>query len=277
MSQITWFKVDDGFWSHPKTATLSDAAVTLWVRAGAYSCQHLTDGVIARPVLRLVGTEAAATELVDAGLWLDHPEGWTFHDWGDYQETRDAVRKRRDDWRERQKRSREKAEQKRRESHSESHGVSRVTEGVTTGVSQGVPSRPVPSRPSTSNEVDNPPNPPRGKRKGSRLDSDWMPTTELVQQMQAECPGVDLKAEHRIFVDYWIAQPGQKGVKVDWPATWRNWMRRKQGDAKKSPRTFGQMKQDNSLSIVERYRQEEARAEIGSGDAADVRALDPGW
>lgn len=28
------------------------------------------------------------------------------------------------------------------------------------------------------------------------------------------------------FKDYWIAQPGQKGVKTDWDATWRNWVRR---------------------------------------------------
>jgi hypothetical protein len=28
------------------------------------------------------------------------------------------------------------------------------------------------------------------------------------------------------FKDYWIAQPGQKGVKTDWTATWRNWVRR---------------------------------------------------
>lgn len=28
------------------------------------------------------------------------------------------------------------------------------------------------------------------------------------------------------FRDYWKAQPGQKGVKADWEATWRNWCRR---------------------------------------------------
>ncbi len=33
------------------------------------------------------------------------------------------------------------------------------------------------------------------------------------------------------FRDYWSAQPGQKGVKLDWPATWRNWCR----NAKKNP------------------------------------------
>ena len=27
------------------------------------------------------------------------------------------------------------------------------------------------------------------------------------------------------FRDHWIAQPGQKGVKLDWLATWRNWVR----------------------------------------------------
>ena len=29
------------------------------------------------------------------------------------------------------------------------------------------------------------------------------------------------------FVDYWVAVPGQRGVKLDWLATWRNDVRRK--------------------------------------------------
>ncbi len=33
-------------------------------------------------------------------------------------------------------------------------------------------------------------------------------------------------AELEKFRDYWTAQPGQKGVKTDWSATWRNWARR---------------------------------------------------
>lgn len=28
------------------------------------------------------------------------------------------------------------------------------------------------------------------------------------------------------FIDYWRAQPGAKGCKTDWVATWRNWLRR---------------------------------------------------
>ena len=34
------------------------------------------------------------------------------------------------------------------------------------------------------------------------------------------------RATHLRFADHWAAQPGQKGVKADWPATWRNWIRR---------------------------------------------------
>lgn len=32
------------------------------------------------------------------------------------------------------------------------------------------------------------------------------------------------------FTDYWKSQSGAKGVKLDWPATWRNWMRKKHED-----------------------------------------------
>jgi hypothetical protein len=52
-----------------------------------------------------------------------------------------------------------------------------------------------------------------------------MPAPELIGQMRAECPTIDLQAEHRKFVDYWIGKSGRDGTKLDWPATWRNWIR----------------------------------------------------
>jgi hypothetical protein len=33
-------------------------------------------------------------------------------------------------------------------------------------------------------------------------------------------------ADHEAFCDYWRGIPGAKGRKLDWVATWRNWMRR---------------------------------------------------
>lgn len=113
----------------------------------------------------------------------------------------------------------------------------------------------------------NPPNPPRGEtssKRGTRLEDDWIPSPELIDQMRSECPGVNLEAEHRIFVDYWIAQPGQKGVKVDWEATWRNWMRRKQGDTRTRP-VPPQSRADEAQSFIQRL--EAIDATRGSGEA----------
>jgi uncharacterized protein YdaU (DUF1376 family) len=55
----------------------------------------------------------------------------------------------------------------------------------------------------------------RSQARGSRLPADWQPKEHIEQ-----------KSELEKFRDYWIAQPGQKGVKTDWDATWRNWVRR---------------------------------------------------
>jgi len=42
---------------------------------------------------------------------------------------------------------------------------------------------------------------------------------------QTERPDLNIRQIAEQFKDYWIAQPGQKGVKLDWSATWRNWVR----------------------------------------------------
>ena len=44
--------------------------------------------------------------------------------------------------------------------------------------------------------------------------------------MRAEFPAADFWQENAKFRDYWSAQPGAKGRKTDWDATWRNWIRR---------------------------------------------------
>lgn len=137
---MTWFKVDDGFWSHPKVLTLSDQAVALWVRAGSYCGKHLTDGYVSSEILRwLTSSNTAAAELVAAGLWDNLVDGYQFHDWCAYQDTRDAVEKRRQAWKDRQARHRGKDDNEEEKKHSsyidpfhskgtrESREVSRVT------------------------------------------------------------------------------------------------------------------------------------------------------
>lgn len=104
---MTWFRVDDGFWSHPKTLTLPAGAVALWVRAGSYCGKHLTDGYVPANMLPMLqGSPADVDALIEAGLWRPCEGGWRFHDWEGYQDTREAVERRRSAWKARQRRRR---------------------------------------------------------------------------------------------------------------------------------------------------------------------------
>lgn len=68
-------------------------------------------------------------------------------------------------------------------------------------------------------------NKPKAAKRGSRLTEKAMPQEWLFWAM-SEKPELNMTETFAKFYDYWIAQPGQKGVKLDWFATWRNWVRR---------------------------------------------------
>ncbi|WP_395704846.1 helix-turn-helix domain-containing protein [Rhodococcus ruber] len=70
------------------------------------------------------------------------------------------------------------------------------------------------------------PEKPKRDPKGTRLPEGWTPDPRVVEAMERELPGLDLRAEHRVFVDWCRSAPGAKGIKRDWNAAWRNWMRR---------------------------------------------------
>jgi len=63
--------------------------------------------------------------------------------------------------------------------------------------------------------------------RGARLAKDWRPSEQDICFARAEGLTDDrTEREAERFRDYWWAQPGQRGVKRDWRATWRNWVRR---------------------------------------------------
>jgi uncharacterized protein YdaU (DUF1376 family) len=64
-------------------------------------------------------------------------------------------------------------------------------------------------------------------KKGTRLPEDWKLPRQWGQwAVEAGMDEVSVRREADTFRDHWIAQPGAKGVKLDWQATWRNWIRR---------------------------------------------------
>ena len=64
------------------------------------------------------------------------------------------------------------------------------------------------------------------KARGTRLPDGWVPDDNLAAWTRANAPAAANLLEVDRFRDYWTAQPGAKGRKTDWAATWRNWARR---------------------------------------------------
>ena len=81
---MPWMKVDDGLDGHRKVDAVPNAAMGLWVKAGAWTSRNGTDGFVPTRAVRKLGTLAQAKQLVAAGLWTGHPDGFEFHDWLTY-------------------------------------------------------------------------------------------------------------------------------------------------------------------------------------------------
>lgn len=64
--------------------------------------------------------------------------------------------------------------------------------------------------------------------RASRLEADWKLPEDWEAWALAERPGWSrawVLQTAQTFRDYWIAKPGAAGTKLDWQATWRNWVR----------------------------------------------------
>lgn len=88
---MPWFKVDDNLAFHAKTVAAGNPAMGLWVRAGAWCAQQVTDGFIPDHIISVIGTPAQAKKLVQVRLWDDADGGFRFHQWTDRQPSRVDV------------------------------------------------------------------------------------------------------------------------------------------------------------------------------------------
>ncbi len=118
---MPWFKVDDQFHAHPKVVGLGrdrSSALALWVLAGSWASNYLTEGFIPTHMLAQFGTRKAADALVRVGLWTTVEGGWQYHDWAEQNPTREQVLEQRADNAERQQRYRDRTKAHARGDHS---------------------------------------------------------------------------------------------------------------------------------------------------------------
>lgn len=299
---MPWFKVDDSFHSHPKVLATTPAALGLWVVAGAWSSANLTEGFVPDHALpRLIpDSEPLAKELVSNGLWTRAKGGYRFHDFAEYNPTRSeaiAARDRQSSggaignhrrWHEARGVTDPSCRYCQQEHPS---GTDRVPDGEPDS-GGNPPTRPDPSPPSgqggstTSRSQGGPgggadagasgatddakPKPKRADR-GTRIPDHFPVTDDMRQWAQDKAPSCG-DADHEAFLDYWRSKPGAAGRKVDWVATWRNWMR-KEHERRAGRRTSGNVvalnRQQASDDMFDRAlaRAKEREAQMGIGDA----------
>jgi hypothetical protein len=150
---LGWVKVADDFPTHPKAMRAGPQGRSLYLYSLMWCGLHSTNGAVpaeAVPYLALclgVPTEQigeVADKLVECGLWERQPDGWSVHDWMDWQTHRDDV-KRAEQNRKAQLRARQKAS-------NPYSAVTRPYSAVT--LTSGNVSHP---EPDTEPEVDKPP------------------------------------------------------------------------------------------------------------------------
>jgi hypothetical protein len=245
---MAWFKMDDGFANSkpvlriPRRYRLQ--AVGLWALAGTWSAKEETDGFIPEYVLEeLCGTAGVANQLVQAGLWetvsgsSDDPvgivstssedptrmlstsssnpqlPGWVYRNWSKYQPTKAEL---------------EENREKERIRKANYRMSQRDTSGTGSGQTEGhhpESGHPDPTRPDpTPIEEEAKASSSGPAKRGKRIPADFAVTPDMVAWARANCPTVDGQRETLKFINYYKAKTGKDATKLDWVATWRNWM-----------------------------------------------------
>lgn len=110
----------------------------------------------------------------------------------------------------------------------------------------------------------------RGTR-GTRLPDDWKPSPEDVAYCKTERPDLLPSKVAANFYDYWIAKAGKDGVKLNWSATWRSWVRKEQAANAGRPAASG-----GQLALVEQQKAnaEAAKKLLFGDDDNEGRTID---
>lgn len=89
---MSWFRIDDKMAFHAKIVSAGNEAVGAWVRAGAWSCDQLTNGVVPKANALVIAPERTWRRLVEARLVDVHPDGYELHDFLNYNPSAADVR-----------------------------------------------------------------------------------------------------------------------------------------------------------------------------------------
>ena len=197
-----WFRFYDEVLDDPKAQRLEPELFKVWVNLLCLASRNngqlpKVDDIAFALRSSVTVTERNVTALTEAGLFDEIDGVLKPHNWGgrqyksDSEDTTNALR---------QKRFREKHRNGNR------NAVTPVTV--------------------TATRTDTEQNRERPRKRATRLPDDWAPSSadrDFAKSLGFSDQAIDHHAAR--FKDFWAAKPGAGGTKLDWSATWRNWMR----------------------------------------------------
>lgn len=234
---MAWVRIDENFAQHPKVVRAGPLGMAMHIAALCYSNRHLTDGFVLKQIVKhlldldglsMRGNLDAdwsmiAEDLVAAGLWEEAPGGWHIHDYLDFQPSKSDIDKK--------KQAGSKGGKAKgthfHKAHSQAQNENVLKQNAESRLSETPSKNAIPAQADTDTvPVKEKPSLRSGK-KGSRLSASWSPTAEdTTYAKDCGLSQSQIDSEAANFRDYWIAKAGKDGVKLDWPATWRTWVRR---------------------------------------------------
>ena len=282
-----WIKLDDGFFNNVKIVSVGKDAKVLYIAGLCYSGAALTDGSIPKNAVHILGAQAGvkstrkpATELVEAGLWIEAGDRYQVHDYHEYNSRAQDVREKRQAARDRMQRHRSHDVRANNTRSSPEVREPDTDTDTDTGSSFGTSgenareARLAPEEPLVTTDQDqvSPPKPvapvPKPKRR-TQLPKGFS-LTESRAEMAAKKGLSQPEAEYEFekFCEY---HRGEGSIKADWDATWRTWLGRIDQYRPRSP-TNGTGRAPTQLERAqasqERLRREIAAAKAGNHDTS---------
>lgn len=227
-----------------------------------------------------------AKKLCDVGMWKQVTRGFLIHDYHEYQPTKAAVMAERAAKAEagrkggiasaaaRRGNANEAGRQAPAEAPAEAPASGVLADPFEASAQRSGKQNPSPTRPDTDNPksqrrappkssnslslVPSDPPSPTAPGRGRRLPPDFRATEQMHEWAERETPQVAVIPETERFCDYWRAVPGARGRKLDWEATWRNWMRKASDYAR--PRNGNSPGAKSEEAMLAWLASEEARA-----------------
>lgn len=220
--QRLYAKLTLDFADNEKILPLSHAAFRCLIEATLWSRKRMSDGVLARRFAvakwGLDVLQELSTNDPEKPSLIETETGWAIRDFAEHQDTKAEI----------------EARQERNRLAGQKGGLAKSKQGAKRPASKPVSENLAETETETHNSTTA--KAVVGARKrGTRLPENWMPPQAAIDAIKLECPNVDLKAEHRKFVDYWTDQTGAKAVKQSWEGTWRNWIRRAAENQPRAP------------------------------------------